>query len=144
MQLLSTYKRLAPIRCLHPNHSSCSNHRQMCLEHRCISCLPCIQRSLVQILLQMFKPLILWKIMMNSLQLLRRPSKGIRPCWHQERPCCRAMSLLKRPIILLLNKVAPPITCNQCMKPSLQGYIHTSIAGGSLYHSILCLHEIEV
>jgi hypothetical protein len=30
-------------------------------------------------------------------------------------------SLLKRPILLLLNKVAPPVTCNQCMKPSLQG-----------------------
>jgi hypothetical protein len=31
-----------------------------------------------------------------------------------------AMSLLKRPILLLLNKVAPPVTCNECMKPSLQ------------------------
>jgi hypothetical protein len=36
-------------------------------------------------------------------------------------PCHRAISLLKRPILLLLNKVAPPVTCNQCMKPSLQG-----------------------
>jgi hypothetical protein len=40
---------------------------------------------------------------------------------HQKWPCRRAMSLLKRPILLLLNKVAPPVTCNQCMKPSLQG-----------------------
>jgi hypothetical protein len=48
-------------------------------------------------------------------------SKGIMPRWHQKWPCHRAMSLLKRPILLLLNKVAPPVICNQCMKPSLQG-----------------------
>jgi hypothetical protein len=48
-------------------------------------------------------------------------SKGIMPRWHQKWPCRRAMSLLKRPILLLLNKVAPPVICNQCMKPSLQG-----------------------
>jgi hypothetical protein len=46
MQLLSAYKRLPPIRCLHPNHGSCSNHRQMCLEDRCVSSFPCIQCSL--------------------------------------------------------------------------------------------------
>jgi hypothetical protein len=42
------------------------------------------------------------------------------PRWHQKWPCHRAMSLLKRPILLLLNKVAPLVICNQCMKPSLQ------------------------
>jgi hypothetical protein len=47
MQLLSAYKRLPPIRCLHPNHGSCSNHRQVCLEDRCVSSLPCIQYSLL-------------------------------------------------------------------------------------------------
>jgi hypothetical protein len=43
------------------------------------------------------------------------------PHWLQKQPCRRAMSLLKRPILLVLNKAAPPVTCNQCMKLSLQG-----------------------
>jgi hypothetical protein len=45
--LMSAYKRWPPIRCLHPNHGSCSNHGQVCLEDRCVSNLPCIQRSLL-------------------------------------------------------------------------------------------------
>jgi hypothetical protein len=119
MQLLSTYKRLPPIRCLHPNHGSCSNHRQVCLEDRCVSSLPCIQHLLLQILLHVFEPPILRKVKMISTLLAYNLSKGIMPRWHQKWPCRRAMSLLKRPILLLLNKVAPPVTCNQCMKPSL-------------------------
>jgi hypothetical protein len=121
IQLLSAYKRWPPIRCLHPNHGSCSNHRRVCLEDRCISNLPCIQRSLLQILFHVFKPPILWKVKMISSLLAYSLSKGIMPRRHQKWPCRRAMSLLKCPILLLLNKVAPPVTCNQCMKPSLQG-----------------------
>jgi hypothetical protein len=121
MQLLSAYKRLPPIRCLHPNHGSCSNHRQVCLEDRCVSSLPCIQCSLLQILLHVFEPPILRKVKMISSLLAYSLSKGIMPRWHQKWPCHKAMSLLKRPILLLLNKVVPPIICNQCMKPSLQG-----------------------
>jgi hypothetical protein len=121
MQLLLTYKRLPPIRCLHPNHNSCSNHQQVCLEDRCVSSLPCIQRLLLQILLHVFEPPILCKVKMNSSLLAYSLSKGIMPRWHQKWPCRKAMSLLKHPILLLLNKVAHPITCNQCMKPSLQG-----------------------
>jgi hypothetical protein len=121
MQLLLTYKRLPPIRCLYPNHVSCSNHQQVCLEDRCVSSLPCIQRSLLQILLHVFEPPILQKVKMILSLLTYSLSKGIMPRWHQKWPCCKAMSLLKRPILLLLNKVAPPVTCNQCMKPSLQG-----------------------
>jgi hypothetical protein len=121
MQLLSTYKRLPPIRCLHSNHGNCSNHRQMCLEDRCVSSLPCIQRSLFEILPHLFEPLILCKVMMNSSKLAYSLSGTIMPHWHQKQPCCRAMSLLKCSILLLLNKAAPPVTCNQCMKPSLQG-----------------------
>jgi hypothetical protein len=120
MQLLSAYKRLPPIRCLHPNHGNCSNHRQVCLKDRCTSSLPCIQRSLLQILPHMFEPPILRKAKMISSMLACSLSKGIMPHWHQKWPCRKAMSLLKRPILLLLNKVAPPVTCNQCMKPSLQ------------------------
>jgi hypothetical protein len=116
----ASYKRLPPIRCLHPNHNSCSNHRQVCLEDRCVSSLPCIQRSLFQILHYVFEPPILYKVEMNSSLLAYSLSKGVMPHWHQKWPCRRAMSLLKRPILLLLNKVAPPVTCNQCMKPSLQ------------------------
>jgi hypothetical protein len=121
IQLLLAYKRLPPIRCLHPNHDSCSNHRQVCLEDRCVSNLPCIQRSLLQILLHVFEPTILRKAKMIFSLLTYSLSKGIMPRWHQKWPCHRAMSLLKHPILLLLNKVAPPLTCNQCMKPSLQG-----------------------
>jgi hypothetical protein len=121
MQLLSAYKRLPPIRCLHPNHGSCSNHRQVCLEDRCISNLPYIQRSLFQILLHVFEPPTLRKAKMIFSMLVYSLSKGIMPRWHQKWPCRRAMSLLKRPILLVLNKVAPPVTCNQCMKPSLEG-----------------------
>jgi hypothetical protein len=139
MQLLSAYKRLPPIRCLHPNHGSCSNHRQVCLEDRCVSNLLCIQRSLLQILPHVFNPPILRKVKMISSLLACSLSKGIIPRWHQKWPCRRAMSLLKRPILLLLNKVAPPVTCNQC-----KGYIHASIASGSSHRSIPYLHEIEV
>jgi hypothetical protein len=57
------------------------------------------------------------EIFLACLQSFRR----MMPCWHQKRPCRRAMSLLKHPILLLLNKAAPLVTCNQCMKPSLQG-----------------------
>jgi hypothetical protein len=121
MQLLSAYKKLPPIRCFHPNHDNCSNHRQMCLEDRCVSNLPCFQRLLFQILPHVFEPPILCKVKMNSSLLAFSLSKGIMPFWHKKRPCRRAMSLLKRPIPLLLNKVAPPDSCNQCMKPSLQG-----------------------
>jgi hypothetical protein len=121
MQLLSAYKKLPPIRCLHPNHGSCSNHQQVCLEDWYVSSLPCIQRLLLQILLHVFEPPILWKVKMILSLLAYNLSKGIMPRWHQKWPCRRAMSLLKRPILLLLNKVAPPVTCNQCMKPSLQG-----------------------
>jgi hypothetical protein len=121
MQLLSAYKRLLPIQCLHLNYGSCSNHRQMCLEDQCVSSLPCIQRSLFQILPHMFEPPILCKVKMISSLFAYSLSKGNMPCCHQKRPCCRAMSLLKRPILLLLNKAALPVTCNQCMKPSLQG-----------------------
>jgi hypothetical protein len=106
MQLLSAYKRLPPIRCLHPNHGSCSNHRQVCLEDRCVSSLLCIQRSLLQILSHVFEPPILQKVEMISSLLACSLSKGIMPCWHQKWPYRRAMSLLKRPILLLLNKVA--------------------------------------
>jgi hypothetical protein len=120
MQLLSAYKRLPPIRCLHSNHGSCSNHRQVCLEDWCVSSLPCIQRSLLQILPHVFKPPILRKVKMISSLLAYSLSKGIMPRWHQKWPCHRAMSLLKCPMLLLLNKVAPPVICNQCMKPSLQ------------------------
>jgi hypothetical protein len=121
MQLLSAYKRLPPIRCLHSNHGNCSNHRQMCLEDRCVSNLPCIQRSLFQILPHLFEPPILYKVMMNSSKLAYNLCGAIMHHWHQNWPCCRAMSLLKHPILLLLNKAAPPVTCNQCMKKSLQG-----------------------
>jgi hypothetical protein len=126
MHLLSAYKRLPPIRCLHPNHGSCSIHRQMCLEDRCVSSLPCIQRSLFQMLLHVFEPPILCKVKIISSLLAYNLSKGIMPRWHQKQPCRRAMSLLKHPILLLLNKAAPPVTCNQCMKPSLQG-IHSRL-----------------
>jgi hypothetical protein len=121
MQLLSAYKRLPPIRCLHPNHGNCSNHRQVCLKDRCVSSLPCIQCSLLQILPHVFEPPILWKVKMISSLLAYSLSKGFMPRWHKKWPCHRAMLLLKCPILLLLNKVAPPVTCNQCMKPSLQG-----------------------
>jgi hypothetical protein len=112
MQLLSAYKRLPPIRCLHPNHGSCSNHRQVCLEDRCVSSLPCIQHSLLQILPHVFEPPILQKVKMISSLLTCSLSKRIMPRWHQKWPCRRAISLLKCPILLLLNKVAPPVTCN--------------------------------
>ena len=79
MKLLSAYKRLPLIRRLHPNYDSCLNHRQMCLEHRCVSRFPCIQCSLVQILFHMFKPPILWKVIMISSLLSCRRSKGIMP-----------------------------------------------------------------
>ena len=144
MQLLLAYKKMPPIRRLHPNHGDCSRHQLMCLEHQHVSRLPCIQLLLVQILLHMFQPSILWKVMMKFLSVSCGPSIGIVPCWHQEQPCRRAMSLLKCPIILLFNKVAPPVTCNQWMKHLCKGYIHASIASGSSYRSILCLHEIEV
>jgi hypothetical protein len=75
MQLLSTYKRLPPIRCLHPNHGSCSNHWQMCLKDRCVSSLPCIQRSLLQILPHVFEPPMLCKVMMKSSLLAYSPSE---------------------------------------------------------------------
>jgi hypothetical protein len=127
MQLLSAYKRLPPIRCLHPNHGSCSNHWQVCLEDQCVSNLPCIQRSLLQILSHVFEPPILQKVKMISSLLACNLSKGIMPRWHQKWPCHRAMSLCKHPILLLLNKVALPVTCNQCMKPSLQG-IHPRLS----------------
>jgi hypothetical protein len=103
IQLLSTYKGLPPIRCLHPNHGSYSNHRQVCLEDRCESNLPCIQRWLLQILPHLFEPLILWKVKMISSLLACSLSEGIMPRWHQKRPWRRAMSLLKRPILVLLN-----------------------------------------
>jgi hypothetical protein len=108
MQLLSAYKRLPPIRCFHPNHGSCSNHRQVSLKDRCVSNLPCIQCSLLQILLHVFEPPILCKVMMISSLLAYSLSKGIMPRWHKNRPCRRAMSLMKHPILLLLNKVVPP------------------------------------
>jgi hypothetical protein len=126
MQILLAYKRLPPIQCLHPNHSNCSNHWQMCLEDWCVSSLPCIQRSLFQILPHLFEPPILCKVMMNSSKLAYSLCGAIMPHWHKKRPYCRAMSLLKHPILLLLNKAAPLVTCNQCMKPSLQG-IHPSL-----------------
>jgi hypothetical protein len=44
--------------------------------------------------------------MISSLLAYSLP-KGIMPRWHQKWPCRRAMSLLKRPILLLLNKAAP-------------------------------------
>jgi hypothetical protein len=75
MQLLSAYKRLPPIRCLHPNHGSCLNHRQMCLKDRCVSSLPCIQRSLLQILPHVFEPPMLCKVMMKSSLLAYSPSE---------------------------------------------------------------------
>jgi hypothetical protein len=112
MQFLSAYKRLPPIRCLHPNHDSCSNHQQMCLEDQCVSSLPCIQCSLFQILSHVFEPPILCKVKMISSLLAYSLSKGIMPRWHQKRPYRKAMSLLKCPILLLLNKAAPPVTCN--------------------------------
>jgi hypothetical protein len=97
----------------------------MCLEDQCISSLPCIQRLLFKILPHLFKPQvkppILCKVKMNSSKLAYSLCRAIMPHWHKKRPCCRVISLLKRPILLLLNKAAPPITCNQCMKPSLQG-----------------------
>jgi hypothetical protein len=93
----------------------------MCLEDRCVFSLPCIQRSLFQILSHVFEPPILYQVRMNSSLLAYSLSRGNMPHWHQKRPCHRAMSLLKRPILLLLNKAAPPFTYNQCMKPSLQG-----------------------
>jgi hypothetical protein len=93
----------------------------MCLEDQCVSNLPCIQRSLFQILLHVFEPPILCKVKMISSLLAYNLSKGIMPCWHKKRPCRRAISLLKHLILLLLNKVAPLVTCNQCMKLSLQG-----------------------
>jgi hypothetical protein len=68
-----------------------------------------------------FEPPILRKVKMISSLLACSLSKGIMPRWHKKWPCHKAMSLLKRPILLLLNKVAPPVICNQCMKPSLQG-----------------------
>jgi hypothetical protein len=120
MQLLSACKRLPSIRCLHPNYGSCSNHQQVCLEDRCVSSLPCIQRSLLEILLHVFEPPILRKVKKISSLLVYSLSKGIMPRWHKKRPWRRAMSLLKHPILLLLNKVAPPAKCDQCMKPSLQ------------------------
>jgi hypothetical protein len=79
MQLLSTYKRLPPIRCLHLNHGICSNHRQSCLEGQCVSSLPCIQRSLFQILPHMFEPPILRKVKMSSSFHAYSLSKGIMP-----------------------------------------------------------------
>jgi hypothetical protein len=88
---------------IHPNHGSCSNHRQVCLEDRCVSNLPCIQRSLLQILPHVFKPPILRKVKMISSLLACSLSEGIMPRWHQKWPWCRAMSLLKRPILVLLN-----------------------------------------
>jgi hypothetical protein len=121
MQLLSAYKRLPPIRCLHPNHSNYSNHRQMCLKDQCVSSLPSIQHLLFQILPHLFEPPILCKVMMNSSKLAYSLREAIMPHWHKKRPCCKAMSLLKRPILVVLNKAAPPVTCNQCIKPSLQG-----------------------
>jgi hypothetical protein len=84
-----------------------------------VSSLPCIQRSLLQILPHVLEPPIVRKVKMISSLLEYSLSKGIMPRWHQKWPCRRAMSLLKCPILLLLNKVAPPVTCNQCMKPSL-------------------------
>ena len=92
----------------------------MCFEDWCVSNLPFLQCLLVQIFLHVLEPPILWKVMMKSSLLAYSLSKGIMPHWHQKWPCCRAMSLLKHLILLLLNKVAPPVTCNQCMKPSLQ------------------------
>ena len=53
------------------------------------------------------------------------------PCWYKKWPYCRAMSLLKRPILLLLNKVTLPITCNQCMNHPCKGYIHAFLTSGS-------------
>jgi hypothetical protein len=84
MQLFSAYKRLPPIRCLHPNHGSCSNHRQVYLEDRCVPSLPCIQHSLFQILSHVFEPPILCKVEMNSSLLAYSLSKGIMPRWYQE------------------------------------------------------------
>jgi hypothetical protein len=121
MQLLSAYERLPPIRCFHPNHANCSNHQQMCLEDRCVSSLRCIQCSLFKILPHLFKPPILCKVKMNSSKLAYSLCGAIMPHWHQKWPCCRTMSLLKYPILVLLNKAGPPVTCNQCMKSSLQG-----------------------
>jgi hypothetical protein len=121
IQLLSAYKRLPPIRCLHPNHGNCSNHYRMCLGDQYVSSLPCIQRSLFQILPHLLEPPVLCQVMMNSSKLAYNLSRGNMPHWHQKWPCRKAMSLLKRSILLLLNKAAPPVTCNQCIKPSLQG-----------------------
>jgi hypothetical protein len=78
IQLLSAYKKLPPIRCLHPNHGSCSNHRQVCLEDQYVYNLPCIQRSFFQIFLHVFEPLILCKVKMNSSLLAYSLSKGIK------------------------------------------------------------------
>jgi hypothetical protein len=103
IQLLSAYKRLPLIQCLHPNHGNCSNHRQVCLEDRCVSNLPCIQHSLFEFLPHMFEPPIMRKVKMISSLLACSLSKGIMPRWHQKWPCRRAMSLLKRLILLLLN-----------------------------------------
>jgi hypothetical protein len=89
MQLLSAYKRLPPIRCLHPNHGSCSNHQQTCLKDQCVSSLPCIQCLLFQILPHVFEPPILRKEKMSSSLLAYSLSKGIMPCWHQKWPCRR-------------------------------------------------------